>query len=222
MPDMARQRGRMIDRQLVRRGIRDARVLDAMRNVPREHFVSEELRPRAYEDGPLPIGGEQTISQPFIVALMAEAAEIAPTDRVLEIGTGSGYAAAVLAMLAGRVFTIERHRGLAESARDRLAELDLANVEVRVGDGTRGCPDAGPFDAILAAAGGPVIPDSLKDQLALGGRLIMPVGPSAHAQQLVKLTRTGPAQFMRVDLGGVRFVPLVGAFGWAEPGEPPC
>lgn len=220
MRTYAAQRGRMIDRQLVHRGIRDARVLDAMRKIPREHFVSEALRSRAYDDGPLPIGDGQTISQPFIVALMAEAAEIAPTDRVLEIGTGSGYAAAVLAVLARQVFTIERHPGLADSARERLAALDLANVEVRLGDGTRGWPEAGPFDAILAAAGGPEIPASLKQQLAVGGRLVMPVGANAHEQQLVKLTRESADHFATEDLGGVRFVPLVGAFGWAEPCEP--
>ena len=208
----------MVERQLLRRGIRSERVLEAMRKIPREHFISPEFREQAYDDGPLPIEAGQTISQPYVVALMAEAAEIAPGDRVLEIGTGSGYAAAVLGALAGHVYTVERHPELAELARARLAALGAGNIAVRLGDGTLGWPEAAPFDAILAAAGGPEIPDTLKDQLAVGGRLVMPVGPDPHQQQLIKLTRKSATEFATEDLGGVLFVPLVGALGWPEEG----
>lgn len=221
MRDFASERDRMVDRQIVKRGIRSERVLAVMRRIPREEFVSRELRGQAYKDGPLPIEAGQTISQPFVVALMAEAAEVAPGDRVLEIGTGSGYAAAVLGALAERVYTVERHAELAETARTRLAALGSDNVEVRLGDGTLGWPEAAPFDAILAAAGGPEIPEVLKVQLAVGGRLVMPVGRDPGHQQLIKLTRRSTTEFATEDLGGVLFVPLVGAFGWSEGTDQP-
>lgn len=199
---------RMVERQIAARGIRDPRVLQAMREVRRDAFVPPHLRHEAYDDGPLPIGEGQTISQPFVVALMAEAARIGPEDRVLEVGTGSGYAAAVLGRLAGRVWTIERHASLAETARRRLAVEGFANVEVLVGDGSRGWPPAAPFDAILVAAGAPVVPAALRAQLAPGGRLVMPVGPYGR-QELIRITRTGPDSFQEDGLGDVAFVPLI-------------
>jgi protein-L-isoaspartate(D-aspartate) O-methyltransferase len=195
-------------------GIRDQAVLRAVREVPREAFLPPELREFAYQDTPLPIGEGQTISQPFIVALMAEAARLSPGDRVLEVGTGSGYAAALFSRLAERVYTIERLAGLADLARARLDELRLDNVEVRCGDGTLGWPEAAPFDAILVAAGGPDVPDALLDQLTDGGRLVIPVGESTREQSLVRVERRD-GSFERVDLGAVRFVPLIGEGGWA-------
>ena len=211
------QRERMVERQIAARGVADPRVLEAMRRIPREEFVSAAMRERAYDDSPLPIDEGQTISQPYIVALMVAAAAIRPGDRVLEIGAGSGYAAAVLGAIAGRVHAIERHPSLAAQARERLERLGYAgNIEIRAGDGSGGWPDAAPFDAILAAAGGPDVPDVLLRQLAIGGRLVMPVGNDVHAQRLLKITRTGEHAFEREDLGAVRFVPLVGAHGWTE------
>src|SRR3979411_1291260 len=178
MLDLAhpRERNRMVDVQIARRGVRDRDVLDAMRRVPREAFVESGFEEFAYEDAPLPIGEGQTISQPYIVALMIEAAELKPGDRVLEVGTGSGYAAAVVSQIAARVYAIERHAELVDAAKRRLEKLGYTNVELRVGDGTRGWPEAAPFDAILVAAGGPEVPAALKEQLALGGRLVIPVG----------------------------------------------
>lgn len=216
MIDLRDARERMVERQVARRGVQDHRVLDALRETPREVFVPEGLQEFAYDDSPLPIEAGQTISQPFIVGLMIAAAEVQPGDRVLEVGTGSGYAAAVLARLAGRVHTIERHAELAETARSRLAKLRLANVEVHIGDGTHGWLDAAPYDAILVAAGGPAVPQALKDQLDLGGRLVMPVGEREGEQRLVKITRTGANHFEEHDLGGVLFVPLIGEHGWRE------
>jgi protein-L-isoaspartate(D-aspartate) O-methyltransferase len=204
-----------------RLGIRDTRILEALREVPREAFLPPELHEFAYHDTPLPIGEGQTISQPFIVALMAQAAHIRPSDRVLEVGTGSGYAAAVLSRLAGEVFTIERSSRLARLAEFRLRELGHRNVRVRHGDGSLGWPEAAPFDAILVAAGGPELPPALLEQLAPKGRLIMPVGPSPREQRLL-CVEVRDGGFRRHDLGGVRFVPLVGTDGWppeeAEPG----
>jgi protein-L-isoaspartate(D-aspartate) O-methyltransferase len=161
--DMSLARERMVERQIAQRGVRDPHVTEAMREVPREAFVPEGLQEFAYEDAPLPIEAGQTISQPYIVALMIAAAEIQPGDRVLEIGAGSGYAAAVMSRIAERVYAIERHEDLTDQARERLRRLGYDNVEVRTGDGTHGWPDAAPFDAILAAAGGPAIPQTLKD-----------------------------------------------------------
>ncbi|HWI23508.1 MAG TPA: protein-L-isoaspartate(D-aspartate) O-methyltransferase, partial [Lysobacter sp.] len=211
----------MVRRQIAGRGVHDRYVLDAMRRVPRESFVGEDMREYAYEDSPLPIEAGQTISQPYIVALMVEAAQIRPGDRVLEVGAGSGYAAAVMAAIADKVYTIERHAQLAELARRRFIELGYRNIEVRVGDGTQGWPGEGPFDAILAAAGGPEVPDVLRAQLAIGGRLVMPVGEALHHQQLVKVTRTDEFRFEQENLGDVAFVPLIGTYGWTEEGQRP-
>lgn len=213
MAEFKEQRATMVDRQIAWRGVRDTDVLRAMRLVPREAFVPEEVRIFAYDDAPLPIGEGQTISQPYVVALMIEAAALRGTDRVLEIGTGSGYAAAVMAEIAGEVFTIERLAELAEAARQRLIELGYANVDVRTGDGTLGLPEAAPFDVIVSAAAGPEVPAAWKEQLAPGGRIVMPVG-SYESQQLVRLTRREDGGFDRRSLGDVRFVPLLGAQGW--------
>ncbi|MFL4979457.1 MAG: protein-L-isoaspartate(D-aspartate) O-methyltransferase [Xanthobacteraceae bacterium] len=209
----------MVERQIAGRGIADPRVLSAMRRVPREGFVTPGLEEFAYEDSPLPIDEAQTISQPYIVALMIEAAEVKRGDRVLDVGTGSGYAAAVLSEIAGEVYTIERHRELAEAAKRRLAKLGYRNIKVRHGDGTLGWPEAAPFDAILVAAGGPDVPPALKEQLAIGGRLVIPVGEDRHDQTLLKITRTSETAFEVEDLGTVRFVPLIGEQGWAEDGR---
>jgi protein-L-isoaspartate(D-aspartate) O-methyltransferase len=210
----AAERRRMVERQLAARGIKDERVLSAMARVPREAFVPADLAEFAYDDSPLPIAEGQTISQPYIVALMAEAARIGPNARVLEVGTGSGYAAAVFAELAGQVVTIERHAALADGAREALRQLGYANVEVLTGDGSRGVPERAPYDAILVAAGAPAPPDSLKRQLADGGRLVIPVSVNAH-QELRVITRRGD-EFEVEDLGAVRFVPLMGEEGWLE------
>ena len=211
--DMADRRRAMVADQVVARGILDPRVLAAMRAVPREAFVPAELAEFAYEDRPLPIEAGQTISQPYIVALMLEAAQIAPDDRILEIGVGSGYAAALMSRLARRVHAIDRHEQLADRARDRMVALGYDNVVIRTGDGTRGWPENAPFDVILVAAGGPLVPQPLLDQLAVGGRLVIPVG-SAEQQQLVRVTRSAEAAFETEDLGPVHFVPLIGEHGW--------
>jgi protein-L-isoaspartate(D-aspartate) O-methyltransferase len=213
------RRERMVEVQIKRRGVRDRNVLEAMRIVPREAFVEPGFEEFAYEDSPLPIGQDQTISQPYIVAAMIEAAEVKPGDRVLEVGTGSGYAAAVLSQIAGRVYGIERHAPLLECARERLGRLGYNNVEVRVGDGTLGWAEAAPFDAILVAAGGPRVPTRLKEQLAIGGRLVIPVGEEGAQQHLLKITRKGPDKYDEDDLGAVMFVPLIGEHGWAEDGS---
>ncbi|RWP50223.1 protein-L-isoaspartate(D-aspartate) O-methyltransferase [Mesorhizobium sp.] len=219
MLDLPDARNRMVEVHLSRRGIHDREVLEAMREVPREAFVAPGFEEFAYEDGPLPIAEGQTISQPYIVALMIEMAEIGPGDHVLEVGTGSGYAAAVMSRIVERVYTIERHAGLAETARQRFEELGYNNIEVRTGDGTKGWPDAAPFDAILVAAGGPGAPLALQEQLDVGGRLIIPVGDEPHDQRLLKVTRTGAATYSEEDFGGVRFVPLIGEQGWPENGS---
>ena len=206
------QREAMVAQQIAARGVRDPLVLRAMRKVPREAFLAEELREFAYEDSPLPIAEEQTISQPYIVAYMIEALGLRGYERVLEIGTGSGYAAAVLAEIADEVYTIERHRSLAERARRLLAELGYSNVHVIHGDGTKGWPEAAPYDAIVVTAGGPAVPASLREQLAIGGRLVIPVGPVGD-QRLVRVTRTADDQYREEKLAGVRFVPLIGEEG---------
>lgn len=215
MSAAASLRDLMVDSQIAARGVVDGQVLKAMRAVPREHFVPSPLGEFAYEDTPLPIEAGQTISQPYIVARMIEAAAITPGDRVLEIGAGSGYAAAVMSRIAERVHAIERHAELAELARRHLGQLGYTNVEVRTGDGTLGWPEAAPFDAILVAAGGPSIPKPLCRQLAIGGRLVMPVG-EADQQKLMQVTRIAEDHYNERDLGDVRFVPLIGAHGWAE------
>ena len=219
MADLSRARDRMVDVHLAGRDIRDRNVLDAMREVPREVFVDAGMREFAYEDSPLPIGEGQTISQPYIVALMIQAAGIAPGERVLEVGAGSGYAAAVMSRIAGRVHTIERHAPLAGQARERFQALRYDNIELRVGDGSRGWPEAAPFDAILVAAGAPDTPPALREQLAIGGRLVIPVGEDGQHQRLRRITRTGPETYEQDDLGGVMFVPLIGEQGWAEDGR---
>jgi protein-L-isoaspartate(D-aspartate) O-methyltransferase len=210
----------MVDAQIAARGIRSEPVLRAFRAVPRERFVSEELSEFAYEDAALPIEQGQTISQPFVVASMIEAAEVSATDRVLEVGAGSGYAAAVLGLVGLSVHAIERHERLADLARTRIQALGLRNVDIRAGDGTTGWPEAAPFDVILVAAAGPEVPSPLKAQLAIGGRLVMPLdaGRDGDVQQLVKVVRTGEAGFDQQVLGAVSFVPLIGKHGWAEDG----
>jgi len=214
MADAARRRQEMVRYQLLERGIDDPVVLEAMARVPREEFVPEDLRDVAYADSPLPIGNEQTISQPYVVALMIEALELSPGDRALEIGTGSGYAAAVLAQVAGEVYTIERHQGLAEVAARRFERLDYGNIHVRHANGTLGWPEHAPYDAIVVTAGGPHVPEPLREQLAVGGRLVIPIGATLHSQELIRLRRIAPDRFRREDLGAVRFVPLVGEAGW--------
>lgn len=212
----AAERRRMVETQVANRGVRDEPVLRAMREVPREAFVPDDVAEFAYRDSPLPIAEEQTISQPYIVALMAEALELDRNDRVLEVGTGSGYAAAVLSRIASEVYTVERHATLAEWARERLEAAGYDNVHVRHGDGTRGWPEHAPYDAIVAAAGGPEVPESLKEQLAVGGRIVIPIGPTLRLQELVRITRVGEDEWEREDLGGVRFVPLIGEEGWRD------
>ena len=211
---LARRRDRMVASQIANRGVRSPAVLAAMRQVPRERFVPADMAELAYEDMPLPIGEEQTISQPYIVAAMIEAAGVGPQDDVLEVGAGSGYAAAVLSRIASHVCAIERHEALVQAARQRLEQLAYLNVELAVGDGSRGWPAGRSFDAIIVSAAGPDVPEALKLQLAPGGRLVMPVGQS-EGQRLVKVTRLGPDRFDYEDLAGVSFVPLIGAYGWA-------
>jgi protein-L-isoaspartate(D-aspartate) O-methyltransferase len=212
--DYEHQRERMVREQIEGRGLDDKRLLEAMRSVPRHEFVPEGSRGRAYRDGPLPIGEGQTISQPYIVALMTDELALEPTDKVLEIGTGSGYGAAVLAAMAGKVYTVERHADLADDAEDRFERLGYNNIEVVIGDGTRGLPSEAPFDGIVATAAGPEVPESLADQLADGGRLVMPVGTKHGGQRLVRVTRTASGVDEH-DLGMVRFVPLIGEEGWS-------
>jgi protein-L-isoaspartate(D-aspartate) O-methyltransferase len=206
------QRAEMIEKQLRRRGIQDAAILGAMLAVPRHEFVPTELRSRAYEDLPLPIGSGQTISQPYIVAAMTSALCLQPTDRALEIGTGCGYQAAVLSALAKEVFTIERRPELASAASAKLANLGCLNVHVHCGDGTLGLPEFAPFDAILVAAAAPAAPQPLLAQLAEGGRMIIPVG-DAESQELHLIEKRAGAFSTRM-LEGCRFVPLVGHHAW--------
>ena len=210
----AAARARMVVEQIAGRGIDDPAVLRAMRLVPRERFVPRASRPYAYDDGPLPIPANQTISQPYVVAAMIAALALRPSDRVLEIGAGSGYAAAVLSRIAAEVYTVERHAELADYARERLAALGYDNVRLRQGDGTRGWPEHAPYDAIIVAAGGPAVPASLKAQLAAGGRLVMPVGRSRQQQHLVLVTRRPDGGYNEERLAPVAFVPLIGEEGW--------
>jgi protein-L-isoaspartate(D-aspartate) O-methyltransferase len=216
MDDPQQQRDRMVERQIAARGVHDRYTLEAMRRIPREEFVAPPLREFAYEDSPLPIEAGQTISQPYIVALMIAEARIRPGERVLEIGAGSGYAAAVMGAIALKVYAIERVPELAQRARERLDALGYDNIELRVGDGTRGWPEAAPFDAILAAAGGPEVPEVLLQQLAPGGRLVMPIGATREEQRLTLVTRAGDGRFVQKELGDVRFVPLIGEHGWRD------
>jgi protein-L-isoaspartate(D-aspartate) O-methyltransferase len=213
--DFARRREAMVEHKIAARGVSSGVVLEAMRNVPREAFVPERLREFAYEDAPLPIAEGQTISQPYIVAIMTEALQLKGGEDVLEIGTGSGYAAAVLSRVAGNVYTVECIGQLAERAATVLSDLDFRNVHVLHADGTRGWPDHAPYDAIIVAAGGPEVPESLKRQLKVGGRLVIPVGVDRGVQQLVRVTRVAEHNYRSENLAAVRFVPLVGAEGWA-------
>jgi protein-L-isoaspartate(D-aspartate) O-methyltransferase len=210
----------MVATQIEARGISDPQVLDAMREVPREAFVPRALVRFAYKDGPLAIGHGQTISQPYVVAVMTAAAGVKPGARVLEIGTGSGYGAAVLSRIAAEVYTVERVGALAEEARARLATLGYTNVHVREGDGSLGLAEHAPYDAIVVTAGGPRVPKALLHQMALGGRLVMPV-ESGRGQRLVRVVRTEAHEYEYQDLEPVAFVPLIGAEGWPE-GSSPC
>jgi len=210
----AAARARMVSEQIQGRGIDNAAVLRAMRQVPRERFVPRSSRPLAYDDSPLPILANQTISQPYVVAYMIAALALAPDERVLEVGTGSGYAAAVLSRIVREVYTVERHHGLVDYARRRLAAGGYDNVRVRHGDGTLGWPEHAPYDGIIVAAGGPGVPESLRVQLALGGRLVMPVGRSKHQQTLVLVTRCAAEDYAEETLAPVAFVPLIGDEGW--------
>ncbi len=212
-PDIYRHaRERMVRNQIAARGITDSRVLEAMRKVPRHLFVEEALKDQAYGDYPLPIGEGQTISQPYIVALMTEALELKGPEKVLEVGTGSGYQTAILAELARWVYSIERYPALARRAKRILDALGYHNVIIRVGDGTKGWPEMAPFDAIIVTAAGPKIPEPLLQQLAEGGRLVMPIGDE-WSQTLIKVVKKGDKLY-KEDLGAVRFVKLVGEYGF--------
>lgn len=212
-------RNQMVEAQIACRGVSDRRVLAAMRIVPREIFVAPYLKEAAYADNPVPIAEGQTISQPYIVAAMLEAAELQDEDKALEIGAGSGYVTALMGRLADRVYAIERHPALTEAARERLRALGYDNVELKTGDGSKGWADAAPFDAIIVSACVPKIPQSLKRQLAFAGRLVIPVG-TPDGQRLIRLTRMGRTEFQEKDLGAVRFVRLIGAEGWKSADEP--
>jgi protein-L-isoaspartate(D-aspartate) O-methyltransferase len=216
MSDFAELRERMVRRQIEARGIADPTILDAFREVPREAFVDEGHRQSAYDDQPLPIEAGQTISQPYMVAVMIEAVEISSGDVVLDVGSGSGYAAAVISRIARAVIGIERQHDLVVSARERLQCLGYDNVMIVKGDGTRGWPDEAPFDAILASATGSHVPTALIDQLAPGGRLVMPIGDPANVQDLIKIVKRGDGSLIEENLGRVRFVPLIGEEGWRE------
>jgi len=212
MMDLPKARLKMVEEQIVSRGIKDPRVIAAMKKVPRHLFVEEALQSQAYSDHPLPIGEKQTISQPYMVALMTEALQLKEKEKVLEIGAGSGYQTAMLAELAEKVFSIERIRSLAIKARQLLYELGYFNVEIKIFDGTHGWMGEAPFDAIIVTAGAPDIPQPLLDQLAIDGRLVIPVG-DAYAQDLMRVTKTKEG-IKKEELGGCRFVKLIGKYGW--------
>ncbi len=209
--DIARRR--MIDSQIIGRGITDRRVIEAIQKVPRHIFVEEAMSAQAYSDSSLPIGDRQTISQPYIVALMTELLQLTGTEKVLEIGTGSGYQAAILATLTDRVYTIERLRPLALRARKALDCLGLLNVNLKIGDGSEGWPSEAPFDAILVTAGAPDVPEPLVEQLSSGGRLVIPVG-TQHDQVMVKIVKGADGSITKENLVDCRFVKLLGRCGW--------
>ena len=213
-PDYRLAREKMVKAQLISRGIQDPRVLEVMRTIPRDRFIEEALVGEAYNDHPLPIGNKQTISQPYIVALMTEALALKGTEKVLEIGTGSGYQTAVLAALADKVYTVERIRTLMIKARNILADIGFRNILFKAFDGTLGWKEFAPYDAIIVTAGSPKVPQPLLDQLQDGGRLIIPTGNKV-SQDLIKITKT-KGRFVQEDLGGCRFVNLVGVHGWEE------
>ena len=213
MRDFTIARRRMVEDQVIDRGVKDGRVVDAMLKVPRHKFVEEALEGKAYQDAPLPIGEKQTISQPYMVAVMSEALALNGSEKVLEVGTGSGYQAAVLALLADRVFSLERIPSLARRARKVLDACGFSKVNIRVADGTHGWQDMAPFDAIAVTAGAPAVPQDYLDQLAIGGRLIIPVGDRS-SQVLMRITRIGAAEYQEEQMLGCRFVPLIGRHGW--------
>lgn len=215
VPDFDEKRKEMVETQLIPRNISDAATLESMSKVPRHLFVPDDIIHYAYEDGPLKIGYGQTISQPYIVALMTQAAQVTPSSKVLEIGTGSGYAAAVLSLMAQEVYTIERVPELAEQAKEKLANLGFDNVQVKLANGTLGWPEMGPFDAIIVTAGGPEVPKSLLDQLETEGRLVIPVG-NLFSQELVRVRKEDSGEYIQEFLGAVRFVPLIGEEGWEK------
>jgi protein-L-isoaspartate(D-aspartate) O-methyltransferase len=212
MIDFSKTRLKMVEEQIILRGIKDAKLITALKKVPRHLFVEEALQNQAYSDFPLPIGEKQTISQPYMVALMTEALLLTSKDKVLEVGTGSGYQTAILAELSEKVFSIERIRPLAIRARKLLYELGYFNVEIKIFDGTFGWLEESPFDAIVVTAGSPNIPQPLIDQLAMGGRLVIPVG-DIIVQDLFRVTKTEEG-VKKEDLGGCRFVKLIGKYGW--------
>ncbi|HEX6660384.1 MAG TPA: protein-L-isoaspartate(D-aspartate) O-methyltransferase [Sphingomicrobium sp.] len=216
MTDYAAEREAMVERQLRRRGITEPDILDAFRAVPREEFVSLDHAHLAYGDHPLPIEAGQTISQPYIVALMIQAAALKPGDRVLEVGAGSGYAAAIIGRIARQVIAVERQHELVGIARERLRRLGFDNVEIVEGDGTKGWRDEAPYEAILAAASGSHVPRPLIEQLAPSGRIVMPVGDPGLVQELIKVTKQEDGILKQESLGGVRFVPLIGEEGWKD------
>jgi protein-L-isoaspartate(D-aspartate) O-methyltransferase len=214
--DFATEREAMVERQIESRGIHDPKILEAFRSVPREEFLAQDYRDLAYGDHPLPIEAGQTISQPYIVALMIQAAEVKCGDRVLEVGAGSGYAAAVMSRIAGEVIAIERQPDLVKVASDRMQRLDYDNVRIVEADGTRGWEPEAPYDAIIAAASGSHVPEPWVKQLADGGRIVMPVGDPGWIQKLIKVTKGPAGKLITEDLGGVRFVPLIGEEGWND------
>ena len=216
MTNFAAERDAMIERQIEARGIHEPTILEAFRSVPREEFLSKDYADLAYGDHPLPIEAGQTISQPYIVALMIQAAEMKAGDTVLEVGAGSGYAAAIMSRIAGRVTAVERQPDLVKVAQERMQRLGFDNVRIVRGDGTRGWEPEAPYDAILAAASGSHIPPAWIDQLAEGGRIVMPVGEPTFIQKLIKVTRGPAGKLITEDLGGVRFVPLIGEEGWND------
>jgi len=212
--DFPKARLKMVEEQIISRGISDSRVIAAMKKVPRHLFVEEALQSQGYSDHPLPIGEKQTISQPYMVALMTEALQLTGKEKVLEIGAGSGYQTAILAELGEKVFSIERIRSLAIRARKLLYELGYFNIEIKIFDGTYGWVEEGPFDAIIVTAGAPNIPQPLIDQLTIGGRLVIPVG-DAFVQDLIRVIKTEEG-VKKEDLGGCRFVKLIGKYGWED------